>query len=55
MSDLHFENERKLTDVIVKKIHDLKVDLFLFGGDCQCYRNKSLEPTLEGMKKFSTL
>ena len=52
MSDLHFENEQKLTEVIVKKTHDLKVDLCLFGGDYQCHRSKSLGPTLEGMKKI---
>ena len=51
MSDLHFENEQELAEIIVEKIHDLKVDLCLLGGDYQCYRCKSLEPTIEGMKK----
>ncbi|MZH15510.1 MAG: metallophosphoesterase [Nitrospinae bacterium] len=52
LSDLHFGNELELTEIIVEKIHGIKVDLCLFGGDYQYYRSKSLEPTIEGMKKI---
>ena len=52
MSDLHFENEQELTKIIVEKIRGIKVDLCLFGGDYQCYKRKSLEPIIEGMKKI---
>ena len=52
MSDLHFENEQELTEIIFKKIHGLKIDLCLFGGDFQCYRSKRLDPVIEGMRKI---
>ena len=52
MSDLHFERKQELTDAIVEKIHSLKVDLCLFGGDFQCDRSKLLDPAIEGMKKI---
>mgnify|MGYP006436653515 FL=1 len=52
MSDLHFERRQELTDAIVEKIHSLKVDLCLFGGDFQCDRSKLLDPAIEGMKKI---
>ena len=40
MSDLNFERRHELTDAIVEKIHVLKVDLCLFGGDFQRERSK---------------
>ena len=52
MSDLHFERRQELTDAIVEKIHSLKVDLCLFGGDFQRDRSKFLDPAIEGMKKI---
>ena len=52
MSDLHFERKQELTDAIVEKIHSLKVDLCLFGGDFQRERSKFLDPAIEGMKKI---
>ena len=52
MSDLHFERRQELSDAIVEKIHSLKVDLCLFGGDFQRERSKFLDPTIEGMGKI---
>ena len=52
ISDLHFKQGWKLEDSIDKKLRNLKVDLCLFGGDFQCYRNKLLDPAIEGMKKI---
>ncbi len=52
MSDIHFEKKRELTDAIIERIHGLKVDLCLFGGDFQRERSKNLEPAIDGMKKI---
>jgi hypothetical protein len=52
MSDLHFDKMPELTDIIIDRICNLKVDLCLFGGDFQCDRNKFLEQVVHGMKKI---
>ncbi len=52
MSDFHFERRQELTDAIIERIHSLKVDLCLFGGDFQRARSKFLDPAIEGMKKI---
>lgn len=52
MSDLHFGKEPEMVDAIVDRIHQLKIDLCLFGGDFQQERRKFLDPAIDGMKKI---
>jgi uncharacterized protein len=52
MSDLHFQGMPGLTDLIIERLHQVKVDLCLFGGDFQCSQNKFIDPVVDGMQRI---